>query len=170
MKVSPNILILGVSGSGKTTVGRLVSDLTGLPFLDADDFHPEENIQKMSRGEALTDADRFPWLDRLNAAMRRHEDSGFVLACSALKRVYRERLEAGLRYPLLSFYLCGSFDEILNRIKRRKGHFMPESLLQSQFDTLEMPSESISLPIEYPPGEIAYLIAEKVGKMISLSR
>ncbi|MGI5351409.1 gluconokinase [Streptomyces sp. CA-250714] len=132
----PLVVVMGVSGSGKSTVGEWLAEVLDLPFADADDFHPERNIEKMSAGVPLDDEDRAPWLDAMADWLDRSADSGAVLVCSALKHRYRERLRRAS--PLLFFvHLEGSYELIAARLARRKGHFMPPSLLRSQFDALE---------------------------------
>ncbi len=154
------IFLMGVSGCGKTTVGRMLSEQTGIPFYDADDFHPQANIDKMSRGEALTDADRASWLqilaDHLQVWNRK---GGAILACSALKEKYRKILSQNLENHIWAV-LTGSFDLILDRIRHRKDHYMGESLLQSQFDTLEIPDYGIQIDIEQAPEKIVEKIIE----------
>ena len=154
------IFIMGVSGCGKTTVGRMLSVQTGIPFYDADDFHPQANIDKMSRGEALTDSDRASWLqtlaDHLQAWNRK---DGAILACSALKEKYRKILTQNLENYIWAV-LTGSFDLIYDRIRHRKDHYMGASLLQSQFDTLEIPDYGIHIDIEQDPEEIVEKIIE----------
>ena len=131
------VVVMGVSGAGKTTVGSALADHLGWVFLDADAFHPAENVAKMAAGTPLTDTDRWPWLDRLNQELRlRHENGAdAVLACSALKEAYRARLMVGLRTARLVF-LRGDFESIRARVQSRQHKYMPASLLQSQFDTL----------------------------------
>jgi gluconokinase len=148
------ILIMGVSGSGKTTLGSLLSERIGARFGDADAFHPEANVEKMSKGVALTDDDRWPWLDDIAATMRRWAADGtdVVFACSALKRVYRDRLRAGRPHMKL-IHLAGDETLIASRMERRT-HFMPPGLLRSQLATLEPPSPdegAITLDISEPP-------------------
>ena len=126
---------MGVSGSGKSTVGAALAGRLGVPFEDADDLHPEANIAKMSRGEPLDDSDRYPWLERIGAWLAAHEQGG-VIACSALKRKYRDQL----RHHCSSvefLHLTGGREVIERRQASRPGHFMPPSLLTSQFETLE---------------------------------
>ena len=126
---------MGVSGSGKSTVGAALAQRLRVPFEDADDLHPSANIAKMSRGEALTDEDRFPWLALVGEWLAVHEDGG-VMGCSALKRRYRDQIRH--HAPNVRFiYLEGSRDVIAARQAARPGHFMPASLLTSQFQTLE---------------------------------
>ncbi len=130
--------MMGVSGSGKTTVGEALAARLGVPFRDADEFHPKSNVEKMSAGIPLTDDDRWPWLDAIGAAIRATPaDKGIVVSCSALKRAYRERIiEAAVR-PVLFVHLDGSKAVLAERLKGRKGHFFPPSLLDSQLKTLE---------------------------------
>jgi gluconokinase len=134
-------VLMGVSGSGKTTVGQALARELDCPFYDGDDFHPPENVAKMSNGTPLTDGDRRPWLERLHVLIAGHLERGetAVLACSALKRKYREQLGSGSDGVVL-IYLKGSFDLIWQRMQHREGHYMKAEMLQSQFDTLEEPS------------------------------
>ena len=146
MKGDPGILIvMGVSASGKTTVGKALAEALSLPFFDGDDFHPPENISKMAAGLPLNDEDREGWLHRLNGLAKKHVDSGAVIACSALKERYRELLQEGIEGRVRFVVMLGSYEEISERIARRKGHFMPPALLKSQFDTLEVPDYGIHL-------------------------
>ena len=129
------IVVMGVSGSGKSTVGIALAERLGVPFEDADDLHPEANVAKMARGEALDDDDRAPWLDLVGRWLAAHA-SGGVTACSALKRRYRDQLRH--HCPSVEFlHLDGDQELIGRRQAGRAGHFMPSSLLASQFDTLE---------------------------------
>jgi gluconokinase len=129
------VVVMGVSGSGKSTVGACLAGRLGVPFEDGDDLHPEANIAKMARGEPLDDTDRRPWLDRVGEWLRDHADGG-VIACSALKRTYRDRLRQ--HCPELDFLLLhGDRDVLERRQAARTGHFMPASLLASQLATLE---------------------------------
>lgn len=154
----PVAFVMGVSGSGKTTVGKLVSSGTGIPFFDADDYHPAANIEKMKGGIALTDEDRLPWLQRLNElALSATIDKGAVIACSALKEKYRQLLSNGLtNYQWI--FLQGDFGLIQQRLKERPGHFMPPSLLRSQFEALEIPAEAVTIDIHQSPEKIAQQI------------
>ncbi|HNB51173.1 MAG TPA: gluconokinase [Anaerolineales bacterium] len=132
------IVVMGVSGSGKTTVGKMLAARLGCRFFDGDDFHPPENIEKMANGIPLTDADRIPWLARLQTLLHRHLADGVVLACSALKRQYRAQLREN--NPGLQFvYLAGDFETIWARMQTRKNHYMKAEMLQSQFAALEPP-------------------------------
>ena len=145
------VVLMGVSGSGKTTIGTALAERLGWPFLDGDDFHPPENVAKMSAGTPLTDEDRWPWLDRLNSELRAREakSESAVLACSALKQAYRDRLARGLAHWKLVF-LHASFELLHRRIEERKHKYMPASLLQSQFATLEPPAKAIQIDVAEP--------------------
>ncbi|HDL6940715.1 TPA: gluconokinase [Yersinia enterocolitica] len=135
-----SIIVMGVSGSGKTTVGEAVARRIHAKFIDGDDLHPRSNIQKMGSGHPLNDEDRMPWLERLSDAAYslHHKNESGIIVCSALKRRYRDRLREG--NPEMAFlYLKGSFDVIMERLKARSGHFMPTDLLKSQFEALEEP-------------------------------
>lgn len=129
------VVVMGVSGSGKSTVGAALARRLHVPFADADDFHPRANIEKMTAGHPLDDEDRRAWLDEVGEWLARHRDGG-VMSCSALKRRYRDQLRS--HCPTVYFvHLSGSREVIRARQAARKGHFMPASLLQSQFDALE---------------------------------
>jgi gluconokinase len=148
------ILVMGVSGSGKTTIGSQLAESLHWQFHDADDFHPAANIEKMRRNIPLTDADRQPWLMALQQAIEEwlQAQTNAVLACSALKVEYRQRLCLS---PLVKLvYLKGSFELIQQRLQQRQGHYMKADLLQSQFDTLEEPEAAIQVDIDQPPSAI----------------
>ncbi len=139
---------MGVSGCGKTTIGQLLAASLACPFLDADEFHPPENVAKMASGTPLTDADRWPWLALLNEKLKNEKNA--VLACSALKQSYRDALARGL--PDCRFvHLRGDIDLIRARLADRKHRYMPASLLESQFATLEAPRDAICVNIAQPP-------------------
>ena len=131
----PLVVVMGVSGSGKSTVGAALAQRLGVPFADADDFHPAANIAKMAAGVPLDDEDRGPWLDAIGEWLAAHPD-GAVMSCSALKRSYRDRLRHHAR-GVEFLHLAGSREVIARRQASRPGHFMPASLLTSQFATLE---------------------------------
>ncbi|HDL6964314.1 TPA: gluconokinase [Yersinia enterocolitica] len=135
-----SIIVMGVSGSGKTTVGEAVARRIHAKFIDGDDLHPRANIQKMGSGHPLNDEDRMPWLERLSDAAYslHHKNESGIIVCSALKRRYRDRLREG-NPEMVFLYLKGSFDVIMERLKSRSGHFMPTDLLKSQFEALEEP-------------------------------
>ncbi|MFD7933269.1 gluconokinase [Streptomyces sp. NPDC059755] len=135
----PIVLVLGVSGSGKTTVGKAVAEGLGVTFVEGDGFHSAANIAKMTAGHALDDADRGPWLRALADRVRRSAEAGegLVVACSALKRAYRDELRAAAGARLWCLYLALDRDTARDRVSRRPGHFMPARLVDSQFATLE---------------------------------
>lgn len=129
------VVVMGVTGSGKSTVGIALAEKMGVPFADADDFHPPENVAKMRSGTALTDVDRRPWLLAIGAWLARQDD-GAVVTCSALKRVYRDTLREAA--PTITFlHLHGDRETVRARVGARQGHFMPQSLVDSQFADLE---------------------------------
>lgn len=132
----PLIVIMGVSGSGKSTVGDLLAQRLGVPYVDADDLHPQANVDKMAAGHPLNDEDRWPWLANVGTVLTAAEDTGMVMACSALKRSYRDAILA--EEPRTVFiHLHGTRELLESRMEHRHGHFMPASLLDSQLDTLE---------------------------------
>lgn len=160
------IVLMGVSGSGKSTVGGELARLTGWPFRDADSFHPPANIEKMRQSVPLTDDDRWPWLDAIGAwigeRLARREPG--IVSCSALKRAYRTRI-AAKRPGVRLVYLLGSQDMIASRLAARTDHFMPPELLASQFATLEEPGpeeRALVVGIAMPPAFMARTIAEKL--------
>lgn len=148
------LIVMGVVGAGKTTVGKLLASQLGWEFADADDFHPESNVEKIRHGIALTDADREPWLDHLRDAIVRWIGDGknVVLACSALKRAYRAKLCLGPEVRLV--YLKGSAALIADRLRSRHGHFAGESILVSQLADLEEPETAITVEINDTPQQI----------------
>lgn len=155
------VIIMGVSGCGKSTLGPLLAHRLGYPFLDADEFHPAANVAKMAAGTPLTDDDRRPWLENLNA-MLKDKDSA-VLACSALKRSYREILARDL--PRCTFvYLNGSLELIRSRLAERKHRYMPASLLESQFATLEPPQDAIEVDVGQAPDVCLRVIESRLGR------
>jgi len=134
------VLVMGVAGSGKSTIGRALATAIDAAFLDADDFHPTENIKHMAAGNALTDDMRWPWLDALGDAVRDSSKvQSTVFACSALKRVYRDYLRASVNYRLV--YPDAPYAVVAERMAARKKHFMPVRLLRSQYDTLNVPTK-----------------------------
>ncbi|QLE55366.1 gluconokinase [Nostoc sp. TCL26-01] len=149
------ILIMGVSGSGKTTIGQQLANSLHWEFRDADSFHSPENIEKMRHGIPLSDEDRIPWLQTLHTAIKNwlQENQNVVLACSALKASYRQFLLLDSNNVKL-VYLQGSFTLIQQRLQERQNHFMSEKLLKSQFDTLEEPDNAILVDISQPPEQI----------------
>ena len=156
------IVVMGVSGSGKTEIGKLLSEKLSRPFFDGDDFHPKANVKKMSSGHPLNDEDRKEWLIALNKLAVEHKHKGAIIACSALKKNHRSLLRAGMGNCMTFVYLDGSFELIKSRLEKRKGHFMPTNLLQSQFDTLEPPSKEITVSIEETPVNIVKKIMKEL--------
>jgi len=156
------VIVMGVVGAGKTTIGRLLAGQLGWKFADADDFHSKANVEKIRHGIALTDEDRRPWLASLRAAIAEwisHEES-IVLACSALKRSYRSELQVG---PQVKFvYLKGSPELIAERLRSRHGHFADDQILASQFADLEEPEGAVVVDIALPPEKIVEEIREKL--------
>ena len=149
----PIIVVMGVTGVGKTTIGRLVAEALQIPFLDADDYHSDASRAQMHEGIPLTDDERAPWLERINQALHEHTASGAVLACSALTDDYRARLTAGIgrvRFLLLT----GDPELIRQRIAARIGHFAGPNLLPSQLDTLEIPADAVTVNVDDAPDVI----------------
>ncbi|MEM7367750.1 MAG: gluconokinase [Bacteroidota bacterium] len=144
------VYVMGVSGTGKSTIGTLLADQLGIPFLDGDDFHPASNVSKMSQGTPLTDEDRTPWLQNIASATRK-EVGGVVVACSALKQSYRDLLAHGQERLVRWIFLTGEPEIIEERMNRRTEHFMPPGLLASQLDTLEPPTDAIHIQIDASP-------------------
>lgn len=163
-QAAPLVVVSGVSGSGKTTVGRALALQLGVPYAEGDDFHPPANVEKMTAGIPLSDADRRPWLDEIAQWLADHSLRGGVVACSALKRHYRDRLASAA--PNVFFvHLHGSARLIADRMAARRGHFMPENLLQSQLDTLEplSPDEhGAQVAIDGTPAETTRLAVDAV--------
>jgi gluconokinase len=157
------VIVMGVAGSGKTTVGRALAQRLGWAYHDGDDYHPAANVAKMRAGTPLDDDDRQPWLAALNALARRSEaaNESIVIACSALKAQYRTWLAANLA-DFRFVYLRGSRELIGQRLAARSGHFMPPGLLDSQFAALEEPVEAIVIDVDRAPEELVAIIAAAV--------
>ena len=153
------VVVMGVSGSGKSTVGALLAARLGWRFLDADEYHPPENVAKMRAGIPLTDEDRWPWLEKLNSML--HREANAVLACSALKEAYRKCLTENLKHPKIVF-LKGAKKLIQERLKVRQHKYMPASLLDSQFATLEPPAGAIEIDISAAPDACVEAIASRL--------
>jgi len=155
------IVVMGVAGAGKTTVGRALADRLGWPFADADAYHADEAVAKMARGESLAEADRGPWLDRLHALIVAHVVEGrpLVLACSALKRRYRERLaEPG--GPVRFVWLDAPPDTLAKRLRTRAGHFAGPGLLDGQLAALEPPADALHLDAREPPERLVEVVLD----------
>jgi gluconokinase len=158
------ILVMGVSGSGKTTIGKMLAEDLQWEFQDADAFHPAANIEKMSHDIPLSDADRLPWLQAMQQAIAKwlQEGKNVVLACSALRASYRQQLYQD-QEQVRVVYLKGSFELIKHRLEHRHGHFMKTGLLCSQFDTLEEPEDAIKMDISQSPAVIVQQIRNCLG-------
>jgi 6-phosphogluconate dehydrogenase len=161
MKNHRLIIVMGVSGSGKSTIGRALASRLDIDFYDGDDFHPASNVQKMASGQPLNDQDRLPWLEAINAfAKEKLQDTSIIVACSALKDSYRDLLSKDI--DTVFIYLKGNAEEIIQRLSLRKNHFMPAKLLESQFQALEEPSNAIVIPINQSIAEIIEQSADKL--------
>lgn len=160
MNKAPIFYVMGVSGCGKSTIGKLLAAEFDIPFFDGDDYHPEANVNKMAAGNPLNDDDRKGWLERLNELSIEHKNKGAVIACSALKEAYREVLSLHITTQVEFIYLAGAFKEICDRLQQRENHFMPAGLLQSQFETLEVPTDAITVSIMNTPKKIISRVIE----------
>jgi gluconokinase len=161
------VVLMGVTGSGKTTIGELLAQRTGAVFADADDYHPPANKQKMAAGHPLNDEDRQPWLETLNKLMRGWYESAQsgVLACSALKQKYRDTLASGMPHDALTLVWLDTPKEIIaERLAARHHEFMNPNLLQSQFDTLEPPADALRIVNDRAPEQVVNTILEKIGQ------
>ncbi len=157
------IIIMGVSGSGKTTIGKLLAEKIQIPFYDGDDFHSKRNVEKMASGIPLNDEDRKEWLLQLNVLIQKNEGrNGCIIACSSLKESYRKILSQEVSISIKFVFLQGSFSEILSRLESRKNHFIPSSLLKSQFETLENPQNAYTISIMQSPEQIVSSIEKEI--------
>ena len=162
------LVVMGVSGSGKSTIAAQLAGRLGVAYVDGDDLHPERNVEKMHAGHPLTDEDRWPWLDRVAARLDEVASGkgGVVLACSALRRIYRDRIRAGTEGHVRFAFLDVPFETIEARLARRVHHFMPKNLLQSQFDTLERPgadeADVLTIASDREADEIVDAIARRL--------
>lgn len=161
--MSLRLVIMGVAGCGKSTVGAALSEQLHIPYRDGDDLHSTEAVEKMRAGIPLTDHDRWPWLDRIAAALR--NEAPLLIGCSALRRVYRDRIRAGAGGEVTFVHLAGDRDLIASRMAARSGHYMPLSLLDSQFATLERPGpdEAIEVTIDQPMNAIVGEVLSNLG-------
>jgi len=157
------IIVMGVSGSGKSTIAKKLAQKLNIAYQDADDFHPPANVEKMASGAALNDADRQPWLENLADLLAKNKDQGLVLACSALKESYRQTLNTKLKVPATTVFLSGTYELIYQRMQNRKDHFMPPVLLQSQFRALEEPDHAIKVSIDQSIKAIVAEILDHLG-------
>ena len=158
------VVLMGVTGSGKTTLGQLLADQLGWTFVEGDDFHPQANVEKMHRGEPLTDADRAPWLRALRARIDELAAAGrsAVVACSALKQAYRDVLAEG-RPEVMFVYLTAPAAVIRDRLDHRRGHFMPAALLDSQLATLEAPAGVLTVDVRASEANNVAAIRRAIG-------
>jgi carbohydrate kinase (thermoresistant glucokinase family) len=154
------VIVMGVSGCGKSTIGALLAQRLGAEFLDADEYHPPENVARMASGVPLTDEDRRPWLERLNAELRKRMDA--VLACSALKESYRSILAEGIDCRFV--HLRGSIELIRSRMAHRKHRYMPAALLESQFAALEAPAGAIEVDIARSPEDCVETVVAALAR------
>ena len=157
------VVIMGVAGCGKSSVGAMLSDRLGVPYVDGDDLHPAGNVDKMRLGIPLTDDDRWPWLDRVAATL--NAQAPLIVGCSALKRAYRDRIRAGAGGPVLFVHLAGSRALIAARMSARKGHYMPVSLIDSQFAALEPPEPdetAMTVDIDQPLTDIVDKVLDRL--------
>lgn len=161
--MSLRLVIMGVAGCGKSTVGAALSEQLDIPYRDGDDLHSAEAVEKMRAGIPLNDEDRWPWLDRIAEALR--NKAPLIIGCSALRRVYRDRIRAGAGGEVTFVHLAGDRDLIASRMATRAGHYMPLSLLDSQFATLERPGpdEAIDVSIDQPMASIVGEVLSSLG-------
>jgi gluconokinase len=159
------VVLMGVSGSGKTTIGKELAALLNWTFVEGDDFHPSANVEKMAAGTPLDDDDRRPWLralqERVEQACGRDESA--VLACSALKQSYRDQLEQGTTGCVRFVYLTASEELIRSRLEEREGHFMDPALIHSQFEALEPPADAVRVDVSPAPKTVAADIRQRLG-------
>lgn len=161
-----HFVIMGVAGSGKTSIGQRLALELGADFIDGDDLHPPSNIDKMARGVPLNDGDRAPWLASVGKTLRVHPGT-LIVGCSALKRSYRDQIRAAVGHPVTFLYLDGSRDLIAGRMAKRQRHFMPLSLLDSQFATLQRPEpdeDAITVSIDAEPDAIVAALVKAIGE------
>lgn len=157
------IILMGVSGCGKTLTGQRLSEKLGIPFFDGDDFHPVSNVEKMQSGEPLNDQDRLPWLKAMAGHIKKMDrKGGAIYACSALKQTYRDILKEPTNADVTFIYLKGDKSLIANRLSKREGHYMPADLLDSQFNDLEEPENVLTISVDQSPDEVVGEIIENL--------
>lgn len=166
------VVVMGVSGSGKTTLGRDLARVLGITFIDGDDLHPNANVAKMSAGIPLTDEDRWPWLDRVGSTLADRHDypAGAVVACSALRHVYRDRIRSAAGSRVFFVHLDAEEADMQERLEARPGHFMPATLVKSQFATLELPvgePDVLVLPARDLPDDNATQAARWLSRTVA---
>lgn len=166
----PLVVVMGVSGSGKSSVGERLALALGCPFVEGDHLHPAANIAKMSRGEALSDEDRWPWLDEIGKRLQLARETGIVVSCSALRRAYRERLRQAAGPAQRFVYLEASRSLIEERLGGRRGHFMPPSLLDSQLAALETPQGESDVAVVKVDGSVNRVVREALAALQLLNR
>lgn len=157
------VIVMGTTGSGKTTIGTLLAKRLAWKFADADDFHPAANVEKMKQGIPLNDSDRMPWLNALHHQILAWDaaDQNAVLACSALKQSYRDELRSGADVKFV--YLKGNYELFSQRVLARKGHFAKQDLLASQFEDLEEPTDAITVDAKQSPGKMVEAVYRQLG-------
>ncbi|WEX74972.1 gluconokinase [Sinorhizobium numidicum] len=156
------LIVMGVSGSGKSSVGEAIANRLSLQFIEGDALHPESNVRKMSAGITLTDEDRWPWLDSIGGTLAQAQ-GGLVVSCSALKKIYRERLRHMADGPLAFVFLEGSGDILAQHMSARTGHFMPISMLESQLDTLEPPTDEPLVLTQNVENSVSEIVRQSVA-------
>jgi gluconokinase len=169
------IVVMGVSGCGKSSVGEAIATHFGLAFIEGDSLHPDANVEKMAAGIPLEDSDRWPWLDRIGTELEAAKQTGrgIVISCSALKKIYRERLRAAAGGRLWFVFLKGDKALLLERMSKRQGHFMPVALLESQLKTLENPSAEahvITIDIRGPRNDVIARTVSEVEQRVGASQ
>ena len=165
------LIVSGVSGSGKTTIGEQLSARINVPFYDADAFHPQANIDKMKAGHPLNDEDRKPWLEAMASAMQGWEENqGAVLGCSALKEKYRQTLQQGATEQIIWIMLEGKFELIKARMTKRKNHFFDADMLQSQYDAYERPDYGYFFDVKHSPKVIVDNIVNKLKENYEIDK
>ncbi len=170
--MSKAIVVMGVSGAGKTSIADLLANRLGCRFVEGDRLHPEANVKKMAEGTPLTDEDRWPWLDIIGKELKSARSAGedIVVTCSALKKIYRERLRSAGGEPLYFVFLKGSPELLASRMGARKGHFMPTSLLQSQLATLESPEGETNVVTVDIDASVPEIVEDAIDRLEKLWR